>query len=350
MSLKSIRESYSKLLTVFNDAGIKLSESQKADLDTFVLAIEENMAKQRETAIRQTKQLVEAKMEKEYKAVFESIMTNSQENAALAAKIQDKVTQISEAKKIADKVDNFLDLYVEKVLPTKTVVDYDRMQKLEKLHESLRSSLLVDDDAVQAKCQQLEESYTVKASKCETEVAKMQVKLNESIKNELKMKKQLDAVKAVELLESKTKDLPTFEARAVKKQLNAASVEEVEKTFDKTLKNVKENMKKLETEQEKTIEEEITDVLEAEDVKEDDLLKNRPHNAHVSVDEDEVEEDDILKNRPHNAHVALGVGEEKFETMEEVQFDEDGDVQLDESEVIDSDLMQTWCNQSVEVR
>lgn len=239
MSLKSIRESYSKLLTVFNDAGIKLSESQKADLDTFVLAIEENMAKQRETAIRQTKQLVEAKMEKEYKAVFESVMTNSQENAALAAKIQDKVTQISEAKKIADKVDNFLDLYVEKVLPTKTVVDYDRMQKLEKLHESLRSSLLVDDDAVQAKCQQLEESYTVKASKCETEVAKMQVKLNESIKNELKMKKRLDAVKAVELLESKTKDLPTFEARAVKKQLNAASVEEVEKTFDKTLKNVK---------------------------------------------------------------------------------------------------------------
>jgi hypothetical protein len=109
-------------------------------------------------------------------------------------------------------------------------------------------------------------------------------------------------------------------------------------------------MKKLETEQEKTIEEEIADVLEAEDVKEDDLLKNRPHNAHVSVDEAEVEEDDILKNRPHNAHVALEVGEEKFETMEEVQFDEDGDVQLDESEVIDSDLMQTWCNQSVEVR
>jgi hypothetical protein len=47
MSLKSIRESYSKLLTVFKDAGVSLNESQKADLDTFVLALESNMESQR---------------------------------------------------------------------------------------------------------------------------------------------------------------------------------------------------------------------------------------------------------------------------------------------------------------
>jgi len=77
MSLKSIRESYSKLLTVFNDAGVKLSESQKADIDAFVLAIESNISKQREDAIRQTRKLVESKMEKEYREVFESIMANT---------------------------------------------------------------------------------------------------------------------------------------------------------------------------------------------------------------------------------------------------------------------------------
>ena len=92
MSLKSIRESYSKLLTVFNDAGVKLNESQKADLDTFVLAIESNISKQRQTAIRQTKKLVEKKMEKEYREVFESIMANMQKNSELASKIQDKIT------------------------------------------------------------------------------------------------------------------------------------------------------------------------------------------------------------------------------------------------------------------
>ena len=54
MSLKSIRESYSKLLGTFNDAGVKLNESQKADLDTFVMALESTMTKQREAIIKKT--------------------------------------------------------------------------------------------------------------------------------------------------------------------------------------------------------------------------------------------------------------------------------------------------------
>ena len=54
------------------------------------------------------------------------------------------------------------------------------------------------------------------------------------------------------------------------------------------------------------------------DVNEDDLLRNRPHNAHKSVDEDEVEEDDLLKNRPHNAHKSVN---------EEEETDEDDDLQ-----------------------
>ena len=70
MSLKSIRESYSKLLTTFNDAGIKLNESQKSDLDTFVLALESTMSKQRESAIRKTKKAVTEKLEKEFKTTI----------------------------------------------------------------------------------------------------------------------------------------------------------------------------------------------------------------------------------------------------------------------------------------
>lgn len=66
MSLKSIRESYQNLLTVFNDAGIKLNESQKSALDGFVLSLESTMSKQREQTIKKTKLAVEAKMEKEY--------------------------------------------------------------------------------------------------------------------------------------------------------------------------------------------------------------------------------------------------------------------------------------------
>lgn len=338
MSLKSIRESYSKLLTAFADAGVVLSESQKADVDSFVLAIESNMSRQRETAIRQTKKLVEAKMEREYRKAFESVMESMRENAALAAKIQEKVARIDEHKKVAGQVDGYLDLYVESVLPRKTVVDYDRMQKLEKLHESLKDVLVAGDDAVEAKVRQLEESYRVKQSKCETEVARVTAKLNESSKFALELKRELDAAKAVQLLESKTKDLPAYEAKAVKKVLNGAVNEkEVDEKFGKTLECVKKDMKKVAEEkeagEEAEVKSEVEKILEGED------------------GEDEVTEDDMLKDRPHNGHVPAGVAEEDdedFETMETVEFDEEGDVRLDESEVIDADLMSMWCNQSVE--
>lgn len=196
MSLKSIRESYSKLLAVFNDAGVKLSESQKSDLDTFVLAIESNMSRQRETAIRQTKEAVERKMEKEYREMFEGVMSAMQENAELASKIQEKVARIDESRKTSEKVNDYLELYVESVLPKKAIVDYDRMQKLERIHESLKDALLVTEDAVEAKKAQLEESFKVQKSKCETEVAKLQVRLNESMEQAQELKRKVDGFKA----------------------------------------------------------------------------------------------------------------------------------------------------------
>jgi len=55
------------------------------------------------------------------------------------------------------------------------------MQKLEAIHESLKDVLLVNEDSIAEKKAQLEESFKHEKSKCETEVAKMQVKLNESM-------------------------------------------------------------------------------------------------------------------------------------------------------------------------
>jgi hypothetical protein len=179
-------------------------------------------------------------MESEYRQVFESIMANIQENSRLASRIQNKIASIEESNKISQKVDQYLDLYVEKVLPKKTVVDYDRMRKLERLHESLKDALVADEDAVESKIKQLEESYKIKQSKCETEVAKARAKLNESMQKTQELKAKLEQYKAAALLESKTKDLPFFEARRVKRQLKEATVAEIEKKFDKTLKNVRE--------------------------------------------------------------------------------------------------------------
>lgn len=327
MSLKSIRESYSKLLTAFKDAGVALNESQKGDLDTFVLALESGMENQRKKAIKMTKKAVEAKMESEYRKVFESVMASMKENARLASKVQQKIAQIEESKKISQKVDQYLDMYVEKVLPKKTVVDYDRMRRLEKLHESLKDALVADEDAVQEKVKQLEESYKVKKSKCETEVAKARAKLDESVQISRGLKAELEKLRAVKLLESKTKDLPAFEARRVKRRLAEATVDEIEKKFDKELEAVREDAKQAKEAsgqaEKETIESEI-DAIISDDVGEDEI--RRP------------------KNQPHNLHQV-----DEFETTQDVNVDEDGDVTLDESDVIDGDIMKLWCRQAQEV-
>ena len=342
MSLKSIRESYSKFLTALNDAGVKLDESQKGNLDSFIIAIESKMTKQKEAAVKATKKIVTEHLEKEYKKVFESIMSHMQENSELAAKVQEKISTIKESKKIADKVSNYLDLYVESVLPKKTILDYDRMQKLESLHESLKDLLVVNEDAVESKKAALQESFNKDKKALETEIAKLQVKLNESMAKTQKLNKKIDSFKAMELLESKTKDLPDYEARQMKKRLAEASTVEIEKTFSKVLESVKEEMKEAELEEETSIEEEVKDIIECdgEDVKENDILKNRKHNAHVDEAED-VKENDLLKGRTHNANV---------DEAEDKEVDEaEDDVELDESYVIDSNLMKWFCDKAATI-
>lgn len=324
MSLKSIRSSYSKLLETFSDAGIKLTESQKNDIDSFVLALESNISEQRKTAIRLTKKAVEDKLEKEFRTVFESIMENTAKHFELASKIQDKITQLNESKKIAGKVDEYLNLYVESVLPKKTIVDYDKMKKLEAIHESLRNSLAMTDDVVVAKKEELERSFKLQKSKLETEVAKMQVKLNESLEKNSQLTKKLDQYKASQLLESKTKDLPIFEARKVKKALADSSAPDIEKKFNKVLEDIQKDEKIAASECETAIENEINDIVKEDDVAENDMLNGRTHNNHV--DETDVDEKD-----------------DDFETTETITLDPNGDVELDDDDVIDKDTINEMC-------
>ena len=336
MSLKTIRDSYEKLLTTLNEAGIKLDASQKSGLDGFILSLEESVSSQRQKAIRMAKEATEKKMEKEYKEVFESIMKHTQEHFEIASKVQDKITQLNESKKLSSKVTNYLDLYLESVCPKKDIVDYAKMKKLEQINESLRDVLLANDDAVIEKKVQLEESFKKEKGKLETEVAKMQVKLNESMEKSQQLKKKLDEYKALALLESKTKDLPTFEAARVKKQLAKASAPEIEKKFNKVLESVQAAAKEVEEAEETTLESEVQKIVDSEDIEENDMLKGKPHNNHV------VEADEEKKEETVNE-------EEDFETTETVNFNEDGDVELDDEDIINESTMNRWLRNAMEV-
>ena len=333
MSLKSIRDNYSKLLEALNESGVKFDASQKSALDGFIMALESTASKQRKQAASMAKKMTESKLESEYKKVFESVIKHMQEHYEIAGKIQDRVTALKESKKVSRKVEEYLDMYAESVCPKKMVVDYAKMKKLEQINESLRDVLLANDDAVIEKKAQLDESFKKEKSKLETEVAKMKVKLNESMDREQKLNKKLNQYKALELLESKTKDLPSFEASKIKRHFADATAPEIEKNFKKVLESVKKDVKEAAKEAETTLESEVQKIVNEEDIEENDMLRNRPHNGHINDPEGVINEDD-----------------EDFETTETVRFNENGDIELDEDDVIDESTMKRWCLQSLEVR
>jgi len=95
-------------------------------------------------------------------------------------------------------------------------------------------------------------------------------------------------------------------------------------------------MNEDEKKEETSIEEEVKNIIEGEeDVKENDLLKGKHHNNHV----DEGEEDDDV-NEKEDTEVDET---EIFETRESVQFDKNGNVVLDDADVINESVMDYWC-------
>lgn len=333
MSLKSIRESYAGLITAFAEAGVKLNESQKASLDTFIVALESKMSKQKEATVKATKKIVTEHLEREYKQVFESFLKHQAENAELAAKIQNKIQSINESKKIARKVSNYLDLYVESVLPKKTIVDYDRMQKLETLHESLKNILTVNEDAIEAKKAELTESFSKDKKNLETQIAKLQAKLNESMSKTQKLNSKIEQFKAMELLESKTKDLPTFEARKIKKRFANATTAEIESKFKTVLESVKNEIKEDEKEDETTLESEINDILE------NDCDTKQSKKTEVAEDDAVSENDNADEKKTSESKK-----DEPYETTESYKFDKDGEIILESDDIIDSNYMKSLCN------
>lgn len=316
MNLTSIRENYGKLLAAFNDAGIKLSESQKADLDTFMVALESKIESTKNTAIKATKKIVENRLGEEYRKVFESILKHQAENAELAGKIQTHIKALNESKKVSRKVDEYLDTYLDKVLPESEIVNYDRLNKLEKLVESMKETLVVSDDMIEAKSKELDSKYETESKKLTSKIASLEKQLNEAMSKELALKKEISVSKAKDFITRKTKDLPLFEAKQVQKRLAGATLDEAKANYSKILESVRDEMEESAKLEEKDLEEEINNIIESSE------NSDKADKAEGSESE-----------------------EPKAETVtedEKKSADEDDGIELEESEKIDAAMMKGW--------
>lgn len=378
--LQHIKENYSLLLYTLKEAGVTFTESQKENLDKFVLAIEESIDNGQKTAIKATERIVRKKLEAEYKTVFESIFKNMEmyndirnklickmtadkankqisESVATTARLTDrmvsnklsreykrlfesilkniqlhtdmtnkilcKMTTANAKKQIAESVDTYLTTVLKDALPKKHMVDYTRMLQLENTYSKLKDILMVNDKTIAKKRKELAEAYASKQNEQSEKIALLEKRLNESISREQNLVRKIDRINAKSLLEKKTKNLPLFEATQIKKRLENASCKEVEDNFKALLDSIREEMKRSNESEEDHIENEINNIINGNTDKEISQKEEKTEKQIKRVLDDEDDSEDFSN--------AL--------------FDEDDDdTLLDESAnlQIPSGLMKNW--------
>ena len=287
MNLKSLRESYNKLLDSFKEMGVTLNESQQENVDNFMLQLESKLKDVRDVAIKTTKKMVTEKLDAEYKELFESILKHMNENAEVSSKIQNKINEMKVVEELSESVNGFLDEHVEEILPKKDIVDYERMQKLEQIHESLKNMLGVEIMNVEGGKKELIEGFEKEKADYSKKIEDLQKKLDESVKENKKVSKNLDNLKAQVLLESKIKKLPEREAKLIKESFKGASSSEINMKFKTVLESVRESVEDQsqipsKEDEQKNLEDAILEVL------------NKDQSSDVNTNNDGTEDADVV--------------------------------------------------------
>lgn len=287
MNLKSLRESYNKLLDSFKEMGVTLNESQQENVDNFMLQLESKLKDVRDVAIKTTKKMVTEKLDAEYKELFESILKHMNENAEVSSKIQNKINEMKVVEELSESVNGFLDEHVEEILPKKDIVDYERMQKLEQIHESLKNMLGVEIMNVEGGNKELVENLEKEKADYSKKIEELQKKLDESVKENKKVSKNLDSLKAQVLLESKIKNLPEREANLIKESFKGASSSEINMKFKTVLESVRESVEDQaqipsKEDEQKNLEDAILEVL------------NKDQSSDVNTNNDGTEDADVV--------------------------------------------------------
>jgi len=258
-------------LASFKDAGVKLSEGQKSDIDNFIKAIESKLDEQKRLAIEATKSVVERRMEKEYRRVIESILTHYENYASLVERIGSVKTKINEREQIAESVDSFLTAAIDEILPESSIVDYHRLQLLESKLAEIKGAVISSDkemsDAITEAREAITDKFARKEKVYKHNMANMRKRLASVISESKSLKTTADKNEAKALLEAKTADLPIFEAKQLKRHFAEATVQEINEEFDKVLKEIEQDVTAGTEDSALSLEAEINQIIAKEETK-----------------------------------------------------------------------------------
>lgn len=146
-----------------------------------------------------------------------------------------KETEETVKESIVESLDNYLNAYVKEVIPESVVIDYDRMQRLEKTFSMFKDSLLVEDSQIQAKMKQLDESTNV-------ELAKAKSALQKEVQKRIIVENQMNEQEARIILTEKTADVPEFERVLLMKKFKGCSADVINESFDREYEKIRGNL------------------------------------------------------------------------------------------------------------
>ena len=191
-----MKEIIEQFVSKLNEDGI-LSEDQIKEFESFGSQIQshiqEKVEAEKEESLSEAKKEAELKIseseahhEEELRKIeeaFDSVVEKMSEVKAKEIKLalynyRNNETLTFKEEKVVEGIDKYLSAVVEEHLPEQPVVDYAKLDRLEKTFESMRDTLLISSDEVQSKVDSILEDV-------QEELAQKSDMLNEAFESEL---------------------------------------------------------------------------------------------------------------------------------------------------------------------
>jgi hypothetical protein len=208
------------------------------------LEVESALLKQDEEHAGKLSHLIEA-IDKDHSEKLKKVVDAINENhtgklADLANMYKKSLHEKAESfsNKLVEELSNYLDLYVEKNLPQQQLEEAVNNTYARKQLEKIKSMLQVDPEAIN-------EGVKNVLSEGKTQIDELQVKLNESYKDNQELTKELQKIKSSLVLEHKTRGMNSSKRDYLVKILSDKAPSYIEENFNYVVEMFeKENLDK----------------------------------------------------------------------------------------------------------
>ena len=176
-------------------------------------------------------------LDESLKSLFESVDTLIEKRSELA------IVANSDNDIVVEKLDDYLNAYIQESMPESLVVDYKKLQRMTKMVETLKDTMLISDDDVHAKAEQVIENIKSSETDLKESVQQKDEQLQEEMEKRITLQRELNTIKSSTLLDSKLEDIPVLESTKLRKHFNNATVDDINETFESVYETIKDDLK-----------------------------------------------------------------------------------------------------------